>query len=166
MSSAMHSTTMTTAAILATAALLAGCTGMMGQGGAGKAGLQLPGKAAADSGEVAATWYNPPGEFPGICLTQFKDGRLRFDGGFAFFNPGRWSYDPAAAELRLEVMPRPDLASSHAYRSAAANLLRVEGNTTLVYSVKADTATIGVGGFIFYRDMPCPAGKYLSNRSQ
>lgn len=161
----MHSKTMTTAAILATAALLAGCTGMMGQG-AGKPGLQMPGKAAPQNGEVAATWYNPPSEFPGICMTQFKDGRLRFDGGFAFFNPGRWSYDPAASELRLEVAPRPDLASSHAHKSKENNLLRVEGNTTLVYGVKANTPTIGVGGFIFYRDMPCPAPKYLSTRPQ
>ena len=129
---------------------------MLGQGSGGKAGLQMPGKAAPVNGEVAATWYNPPSEFPGICLTQFKDGRLRFDGGFAFFNPGRWSYDAALAELRLEVQPRPDLASSHAYKKAASNLLRVEGNNALVYGVKADTQTIGIGGFVFYRDMPCP----------
>ena len=153
----MHSKTMTTAAILATAALLAGCTGMMGQG-AGKPGLQMPGKAAPQDGEVAATWYNPPSEFPGICMTQFKDGRLRFDGGFAFFNPGRWSYDPAVAELRLEVRPWPNLARAHAHKSTASNLLRVEADkNALVYSVKAQTPTIGVGGFIFYRDLPCPA---------
>ena len=153
----MHSKTMTTAAMLSSLALLAGCTGMMGQG-AGKPGLQMPGKAAPESGEVAATWYNPPSEFPGICLTQFKDGRLRFDGGFAFFNPGRWSYDAAAAELHLQLQPWPNLASAHANASLHKNLLRVEANkNTLVYSVKAETKTIGVGGFVFYRDMPCPA---------
>lgn len=153
----MHSKTMTTAAMLSSLALLAGCTGMMGQG-AGKPGLQMPGKAAPESGEVAATWYNPPGEFPGICLTQFKDGRLRFDGGFAFFNPGRWSYDSAAAELHLQLQPWPNLASAHANASLHKNLLRVEANkNTLVYSVKAETKTIGVGGFVFYRDVPCPA---------
>ncbi|MGK5023830.1 hypothetical protein [Janthinobacterium sp. RB2R34] len=142
-----------TAAIFAITALLAGCSGMMGQG-AGKAGLHMPGKAASD--EVAATWYNPPSEFPGICMTQFKDGRLRFDGGFAFFNPGRWSYDPATAELRLEVAPRPDLARSHAHQTKENNLLRVEAEkNALVYSVKAETKTIGLGGFIFYRNMPC-----------
>ena len=157
MSSAIHSKTMTTAAILATAALLAGCTGMMGQG-AGKPGLQMPGKAAPQNGEVAATWYNPPSEFPGICLTQFKDGRLRFDGGFAFLNPGRWSYDPDRAELRLDLQPWPNLASAHANASLHKNLLRVEvEKNALVYSVKADTKTIGIGGFVFYRDMPCPA---------
>ena len=120
----------------------------------------MPGKAAPQSGDVAATWYNPPSEFPGICLTQFKDGRLRFDGGFAFFNPGRWSYDPASSELRLDLQPWPKLASAHANASLHKNLLRVEADkNALVYSVRADTQTIGVGGFVFYRDMPCPAAK-------
>ena len=155
----MHIKTITTAAMLSSLALLAGCTGLMGQG-AGKAGLQMPGKAAPDSGEVAATWYNPPSEFPGICLTQFKDGRLRFDGGFAFFNPGRWSYDPASSELRLGLQPWPNLASAHANASLQKNLLRVEADkNALVYSVKADTNTIGIGGFVFYRDIPCGGKK-------
>ena len=145
--------------MLSSLALLAGCAGMMGQG-AGKAGLQMPGKAAPENGDVAATWYNPPSEFPGICLTQFKDGRLRFDGGFAFFNPGRWSYDPASSELRLDLQPWPKLASAHANAALHKNLLRVEADkNALVYSVRADTQTIGVGGFVFYRDMPCPAAK-------
>ena len=157
MHSAMHGKTMTTAAMLSSLALLAGCAGLVGQG-AGKAGLQMPGKAAPDSGDVAATWYNPPSEFPGICLTQFKDGRLRFDGGFAFFNPGRWSYDPATAELRLDLQPWPNLASAHANKSLHKHLLRVEADkNALVYGVKADTQTIGIGGFVFYRDLPCPA---------
>lgn len=155
----MHIKTITTAAMLSSLALLAGCTGMMGKD-AGKAGLQMPGKAAPENGEVAATWYNPPSEFPGICLTQFKDGRLRFDGGFAFFNPGRWSYDPATSELRLDLQPWPKLASAHANAALHKNLLRVEADkNALVYGVRADTQTIGVGGFVFYRDMPCPAAK-------
>lgn len=155
----MHIKTITTAAMLSSLALLAGCTGMMGKD-AGQAGLQMPGKAAPENGEVAATWYNPPSEFPGICLTQFKDGRLRFDGGFAFFNPGRWSYDPATSELRLDLQPWPKLASAHANAALHKNLLRVEADkNALVYGVRADTQTIGVGGFVFYRDMPCPAAK-------
>ena len=157
MHSAMHGKTMTTAAMLSSLALLAGCAGMMGQG-AGKAGLQMPGKAAPENGDVAATWYNPPSEFPGICLTQFKDGRLRFDGGFAFFNPGRWSYDPATAELRLDLQPWPNLASAHANKSLHKHLLRVEADkNALVYGVNAVTQSIGIGGFVFYRDLPCPA---------
>ena len=156
----MHIKTITTAAMLSSLALLAGCAGMLGQGSGGKAGLQMPGKAAPVNGEVAATWYNPPSEFPGICLTQFKDGRLRFDGGFAFFNPGRWSYDPASSELRLDLQPWPKLASAHANAALHKNLLRVEADkNALVYSVRADTQTIGVGGFVFYRDMPCPSAK-------
>ena len=153
----MHGKTMTTAAMLSSLALLAGCAGLVGQG-AGKAGLQMPGKAAPENGDVAATWYNPPSEFPGICLTQFKDGRLRFDGGFAFFNPGRWSYDPATAELRLDLQPWPNLASAHANKSLHKHLLRVEADkNALVYGVNAVTQIIGIGGFVFYRDLPCPA---------
>ena len=83
----------TRAGAMACALALAGCAGMGGNNGT--TGMQMPGKTPADAA-VAATWYNPPSEFPGICLTQFKDGSLRFDGGFAFFQPGslgvRWRH--------------------------------------------------------------------------
>ena len=45
----MHIKTITTAAMLSSLALLAGCAGMLGQG-SGKHGLQMPGKAAPESG--------------------------------------------------------------------------------------------------------------------
>ena len=161
----MHMTFITRSGALACALALAGCAGMgaMGDKPGGKpgdsAGLQMPGKAPANVA-VAATWYNPPSEFPGICLTQFMDGSLRFDGGFAFFNPGRWSYDGATSELRLELAPTPSLALSHAQIVLHKNLLRVDGpKNALVYGVKADTDAIGLGGFVFYRNMPCPAAK-------
>ena len=161
----MHMTFITRSGALACALALAGCAGMgaMGDKPGGKtgdsAGLQMPGKAPANAA-VAATWYNPPSEFPGICLTQFKDGSLRFDGGFAFFNPGRWSYDGATSELRLELAPTPSLALSHAQIVLHKNLLRVDGpKNALVYGVKADTDAIGLGGFVFYRNMPCPAAQ-------
>ncbi len=151
----MHMTFIKRAGALACALALAGCAGMGGKNDA--SGMQMPGKAQADAA-VAATWYNPPSEFPGICLTQFKDGSLRFDGGFAFFNPGRWAYDAATSELRLELAPTPSLALSHAQTVLHKNLLRVEAaRNTLVYAVKADTQAIGLGGFVFYRDTPCPA---------
>ena len=152
----MHRIIIKRAAAAACLAALAACAGMGGN--SDKAGMQMPGKTPADAA-VAATWYNPPSEFPGICLTQFKDGSLRFDGGFAFFNPGRWTYDPATSELRLQLAPTPSLALSHAQIVLHKNLLRIDGaRNTLVYGVKADTDAIGLGGFLFYRDMPCPAG--------
>ncbi|MCC7700759.1 hypothetical protein IGS59_00800 [Janthinobacterium sp. GW460P] len=151
----MHRIFITRAGALACALALAGCAGMGGN--IGTSGMQMPGKAPADAA-VAATWYNPPSEFPGICLTQFKDGSLRFDGGFAFFNPGRWEYDAATSELRLQLAPTPSLELSHAQIVLHKNLLRVDGQkNTLVYGVKADTQAIGLGGFVFYRDTPCPA---------
>lgn len=155
----MHMTFIARAGALACALALAGCAGMGGNGSnpGDKAGMQMPGKTPADAA-VAATWYNPPSEFPGICLTQFKDGSLRFDGGFAFFNPGRWSYDAATAELRLQLAPTPSLELSHAQIVQHMNLLRIEADkNTLVYGVKAGTTAIGLGGFVFYRDTPCPA---------
>lgn len=151
----MHMIFITRAGALACALSLAGCAGMGGNNGS--AGMQMPGKTPADAA-VAATWYNPPSEFPGICLTQFKDGSLRFDGGFVFFNPGRWAYDGAASELRLQLAPTPSLELSHAQIVQHMNLLRIEADkSTLVYGVKADTKAIGLGGFVFYRDTPCPA---------
>lgn len=134
-------------------ALLTGCVGLPG---GRNASLSMPG-AAPLSTTVAATWYNPPAEFPGICITQFADGRLRFDGGFAFLNPGRWSYDAATAELRLQFKPWPQLAKAHANLALHQQLLRVDADSNaLVYRVKAETKSIGLGGFIFYRDIPCP----------
>ena len=151
----MHMTCIKRAGALACALALAGCAGMGGN--SDKAGMQMPGKTPADAA-VAATWYNPPSEFPGICLTQFKDGSLRFDGGFAFYNPGRWTYDAATSELRLALAPTPSLELSHAQIVQHMNLLRIEADKkTLVYAVKADTRAIGLGGFVFYRDTPCPA---------
>lgn len=150
----MHRIIIKRAAAAACLAALAACAGMGGN--SDKAGLQMPGKTPADVA-VAATWYNPPSEFPGICLTQFKDGSLRFDGGFAFYNPGRWAYDPATSELRLQLAPTPSLELSHAQIVQHKNLLRIEaGKNTLIYAVQADTRAIGLGGFMFYRDMPCP----------
>lgn len=155
----MHMTFITRAGALVCALALAGCAGMGGSGDKpdGTTGMQMPGKTAADAA-VAATWYNPPSEFPGICLTQFKDGSLRFDGGFAFYNPGRWAYDAGSGELRLALAPTPSLELSHAQIVQHQNLLRIEADkNTLVYGVKADTKAIGLGGFVFYRDTPCPA---------
>ncbi|KAB8045334.1 hypothetical protein [Janthinobacterium aquaticum] len=141
--------------------LLSACASL--QGGSGL-NLTMPGTVPANPA-VAATWYNPPAEFPGICITQFKDGSLRFDGGFAFLNPGRWSYDAATAELRFELKPWPQLAKAHANTGLHQQLLRVEADkNALVYRVKAETKSIGLGGFIFYRDMACPgkSGKAAS----
>ena len=155
----MHMRFITRAGAWACALALAGCAGMGGDGNnfGDNAGMQMPGKTPADAA-VAATWYNPPSEFPGICLTQFKDGRLRFDGGFAFYNPGRWAYDAATSELRLQLAPTPSLELSHAQIVQHLNLLRIEADKNmLVYGVKADTKAIGLGGFVFYRDTPCPA---------
>ncbi|SIQ36262.1 hypothetical protein SAMN05880566_10312 [Janthinobacterium sp. TND4EL3] len=150
----MHRIIIKRAAAAACLAALAACAGMGGN--RDKAGMQMPGKTPADAA-VAATWYNPPSEFPGICLTQFKDGSLRFDGGFAFYNPGRWAYDPATSELRLALAPTPSLELSHAQIVQHKNLLRIEADkNTLIYAVQADTRAIGLGGFMFYRDMPCP----------
>ena len=151
----MHMIYTIRAGVLAGALALAGCAGLGGK--TDSTGMQMPGKTPADAA-VAATWYNPPSEFPGICLTQFKDGSLRFDGGFAFFNPGRWTYDAATSELSLALAQTPSLELSHAQTVLHKNLLRVDAaRNTLVYAVKADTQAIGLGGFVFYRNTPCPA---------
>ncbi|MFZ4875158.1 hypothetical protein ACL9RI_08740 [Janthinobacterium sp. Mn2066] len=160
----MQMKTIRLAGFLACAALLVACAGI--QGGA-KPVSAMPGPASASppglNNDVAATWYNPPGEFDGICLTQFKDGRLRFDGGFTFFNPGSWTYDAASSELRLTLHPTTILAQGHGDVSLHQNLLRLDAaRNMLVYRVKADTKSIGLGGFIFYRDLPCPAGQSSS----
>jgi len=157
----MQMKTIRLASFFACATLLVACAGI--QGGA-KPVSAMPGAAGpASKPEVAATWYNPPGEFDGICLTQFKDGRLRFDGGFTFFNPGSWSYDAAKSELSLTFHPTTTLAEGHGDVSLHQNLLRLDAaKNMLVYRVNAATKSIGIGGFVFYRDLPCVAGKSSS----
>lgn len=112
--------------------------------------------------QVAGEWFSPPAEYPGICLHLAPDGTLAFEGGFAFFNPGRWRYDSAAGELRIELggatpIP-PVLAAESATAAGASMALRVEtAQRALVYRVAPGAEAIDVAGFVFYRKLACPA---------
>ncbi len=131
------------AAALAAAALLAGCATGGRQGAA----------------EVAS-WYSPPAEYPGICMRLMADGALRFDGGFDFFNPGRWSQDSGAAELRLRLGGAgafPAALVNEQLKQHAGGLLRADAaQRTLVYRMGPATQSLALGGFVFYRKPACP----------
>lgn len=116
----------------------------------------------APPAQVAGQWYSPPAEYPGICLHLAPDGTLAFAGGFAFFNPGHWRYDSAAGELRIELggatpIP-PALAAGQPGARGAAAPLRVEtAQRALVYRIAPAAEAIDVAGFVFYRQLACPA---------
>jgi len=106
-----------------------------------------------------ASWYSPPAEYPGICMRLMADGKLRFDGGFDFFNPGHWSQDSGAAELRLRLggtAPFPAQLVSEQLKQHEGGLLRADAaQRTLVYRVGPATQTLALGGFVFYRQPAC-----------
>lgn len=110
---------------------------------------------------IGATWFSPPAEFPGICLTLAGSGALEFAGGFTFYNPGHWTYDAATAQLRIELggkqpfpLEQAQQQLKHAHKSGA--LLRIDAaKRTLVYSVDPATESLALGGFVFYRKLAC-----------
>jgi hypothetical protein len=148
------------AAILLLAAGIGG--GLAGCGTMGQMAPAVP-PAAIPAGP-AGSWYSPPAEYPGICMTLAPDGALWFAGGYAFFNPGRWSFDNASAELRLELggkAPLPAIAQATRQQGdhkLQGTLLRTdEASRTLVYRVTPETEAIDIGGFVFYRKPGCGA---------
>ena len=124
---------------------------------AGCGSMQPPGAAAP---QEVGTWYSPPAEFPGICMTLSNDGQVRFAGGFAYFNPGRWSFDATEQELRIELGGREPFPLAVVQDQMARNpagLVRFDASRrALVYSVTPLTQTIGLGGFVFFRKLACP----------
>jgi hypothetical protein len=120
------------------------------------------------SAQPTGTWFNPPSDFPGICMTLAPDGTLKFDGGFAFFNPGRWTYDDAAKQLRIklggtETFPAPlekDMKKTNPTTPHQGDLLRFDvAQRTFTYQLQQDTDAIDLGGYKFYRGRPCVAQK-------
>jgi hypothetical protein len=140
---------------LAACAALAGC---------GTLSQPQQGGAAVPTG----TWFNPPSDYPGICMTFAKDGALRFDGGFAFFNPARWTYDDAAKELQIKLggsgeFPaplEPGMKKTNPQAPNQGDLLRFDATKrSFTYRVQQNTDAIDFGGFKFYRNRPCVADK-------
>jgi hypothetical protein len=115
----------------------------------------------AATGSPAGAWFSPPAEYPGICMTLAPGGALQFAGGYAFFNPGRWTYDDASSELRIELggsAPMPPAAQPSRQLVKQGALLRTdEGKRQLVYRVTPETESIDLGGFVFYRRTGCGA---------
>lgn len=130
--------------VLLIAALLAGCAA-------------VDGKKAGDA--LAGSWFNPSAEFPAMCMTLAPGGTLGFAGGFVFYNPGRWSFDSARSELRIELggkMPFPAEAARQQIQRRAGNLLRAEpAQRALIYRLTPATDTLELGGFVFYRKLAC-----------
>jgi hypothetical protein len=48
-------------------------------------------------------WANYGTDEPGFCLVLSPNGTASFVGGFLFFNPVRWSYEPTSRVLSLSL---------------------------------------------------------------
>ncbi|CDG83867.1 hypothetical protein [Janthinobacterium agaricidamnosum] len=141
---------------------LAGCQTVKPPAGAGgNAPHDAAGAPVKPGGDdLAATWFNPPAEFPGICMKLANSGALHFVGGFTFYNPGHWSYDAAKSELRIQLggnQAFPLETAQYQLQQHAGSLLRIDAaKRTLVYAVGPETDTLHFGGFVFYRKIACP----------
>jgi hypothetical protein len=131
---------------------------------AGCGTLSQPQGSAAPVG----TWFNPPSDYPSICMTLAQDGALKFEGGFAFFNPARWTYDAAAQEMRIVLggsatFPaplEPDMKKTDPATPHQGHLLRFDAaQRSVTYRVRQDTDAIDFAGYKFYRNRACVAQK-------
>ena len=70
--------------------------------------LAFPMLASAPSSELPSTsfklphvWLYADSDPPAMRLTLSKNGECRFKGGFLFWNPGRWRFEPKSSRLTL-----------------------------------------------------------------
>lgn len=119
----------------------------------------MPAAAGIGAAGIGVVWFSPPADFPGICLTLAGSGTLEFAGGFTFYNPGRWTYDAAAAQLRIELggkQPFPLEQAQQQLKKKAGALVRIDAaKRALVYAVGPATESLTLGGFVFYRKLAC-----------
>jgi hypothetical protein len=69
--------------------------------------VPLPPPAAPIVSPIEGTWESS-GRQGTMTLNFHPDGRLMFQGGLTFFNPGRWEYDPFRHSLALTFPEAPD----------------------------------------------------------
>ena len=106
-------------------------------------------------------WQYPASDFPAMCITFLPGGRLQFQGGFLFFNPGRWERQPNDGLVHMTLggtSPFPfGNASPPPAQGPSAPLKAVSDQRLLVYRIGANTTSLEFAGFIFYRTPVCTA---------
>lgn len=106
-------------------------------------------------------WEYPASEFPTMCIVLLPHGELRFQGGFLFFNPGRWEKNPRDGTLRMTLggaSPFPFGAPRrHSSYAAGTVVTAIPDQRVLVYQLTPNSASLEFAGFVFYRKATCAA---------
>ena len=100
-------------------------------------------------------WRHPPSHTQEMRLTFSPAGKLEFSGGFLFYNPSSWRYDPHNQELHIKLGGTMPLGSSHQYQleNRPHTLRAVEAETrTLVYPFDESNKSLDFGGYVFFRE--------------
>ena len=104
----------------------------------------------------AALWIFPGGEGPKMRLSFEPDGHARFSGGFKWFNPVRWSYDPSAQvlTLRLNGIGKGDslVFEDGVARGYALGFNRAD--SALMLRLGSETTVLWIAGYTFERQPP------------
>ena len=115
--------------------------------------------AVIPSNAALGVWEYPASEFPSMCIAFLPDGELRFQGGFLFFNPGRWERNSKDGTVRITLggaVPFPfNVPRRHREHPVGTMVAAIPNQRILVYHLSADSASLEFAGFIFYRKATC-----------
>ncbi len=104
-------------------------------------------------------WESPAAEYPAICMVMRSDGSLAFQGGFQFYQPGKWRQDGATGMLTVTLGGNADFPSDIAKVQLRSKIGALEAyneqRRELIYKVGAATQFIALGNFYFYRTDRC-----------
>lgn len=109
---------------------------------------------------LLGTWELPARKGRSAIQIAFtSDGQLTFKGGFEFFNPGLWSLDEAAKELRL-TFPQATDEKLDIFRVSRGEGLKNfdRKQKQVVYDFDMETGQLNVGGWMFSKEQATPEG--------
>jgi hypothetical protein len=77
-------------------------------------------------------------------------GRLSFEGGLEFFNPGRWDLDPMREELVI-TLPQADDAKVQIFKLSVGDGVKsfVRETKRITYHFDRDTSALNVAGWTY-----------------
>ena len=99
---------------------------------------------------VVGVWRYPGGEEKPMEIHFLADHKAIFKGGYAFYNPAKWYFNPASAELRLIVpkMKEDDFKLFNQWTNTGLKINLKE--KTIVYTLRA--ARLCFMGYFFEKE--------------
>jgi len=85
-------------------------------------------------------------------------GSLKFEGGLAYFNPGRWELDPDRHELRI-TLPQAEDDKLQIFQTYVGNGVKAlnRARKQVTYPFDSQTWTLNVGGWMYSKSDSVPA---------